>query len=79
MHYKNGRPAKIGDQILFADHLNTLHAGVVIEVNEGATTCNLTVVHLMPGVTYSATSSRCVHVEDIANPIPFTPIEQAPE
>lgn len=45
-HYKNGREAKLGDEVIGQGY-NVKHpiTGVVIGIKPGADTCNLTVVH----------------------------------
>lgn len=64
MHYKNGREAKLGDQIVMSDKHGNFVAGTVIRITAGATSCNAQLVP--PGTTTQyVTLGDCLHVEDI--------------
>lgn len=65
MHYKNGREAKAGDQIIGRDWNGNAIGGVVVELNAQSTTCNGRVISAqqvwgLPVVTLS----DCLHVDD---------------
>lgn len=63
MHYKNGREAKVGDQVLVTDY-NEKFIGVVVDTSSTSTTCNLKVIPL-PLLNYrTATAGECQHIED---------------
>lgn len=62
MHYKNGKPAKVGDKVVVNDNGNPL-AGIVIEVIPGSTTCNLRVVPVTAPFSW-VTASNALLVED---------------
>lgn len=68
MHYKNGRPAQVGDKVLVAhDTYSTL--GVVIAANPKSDTCNLTIVPLRD--SFSATAGECVRLDDASSPTAY--------
>ena len=69
MHYKNGREAKVGDRVFVDDGYNQ-YIGVVIKTQPGSTSCNLTVVPMPSANAYSATSSQCLHLEDVGEKSP---------
>lgn len=71
MHYKNGRPAKIGDQIVFKPYDAVIRAGVVAAAAPGSSTCNLTVVTIGGDVYSSVTASEAVHGDDAMSPAPY--------
>lgn len=64
MHYKNGRPAKLGDQVISKAYDGTPFSGVVIGLREGSTTCNLVVVPL-PAATHHLNASDTMLASDV--------------
>ncbi len=75
MHYKNGRLAKQGDQIVQVQNGNA--AGIVHTVNAGSTTCNARVATTTPNDPW-VTLGDCLHVDDIkAATIPDSSIPAA--
>lgn len=71
MHFKNGREVKIGDRVVGRDYTNNPVAGVVVTTSPGATTCNIGVIPLPPGIPIY-TAGEFLHVDD-ALPVPVTP------
>jgi len=76
MHYKNGKEAKIGDQVVGRDCCGNLVVGVLMEILTCTDTCN---GHVVPQAVIQnapmVTIGDCVNVDDIAalNPpeVPF--------
>jgi hypothetical protein len=70
MHYKNGREAKIGDNIIAPIYRGGSEpaptAAVVSGLTPSATACNAQVAYIIPGQVTSTcvTVGDCVHVED---------------
>lgn len=65
MHYKNGTPAKIGDQVLFETYAGLLVTGHVTKTQAGATTCNLQVSPIgAPLANQCVTASECVRADE---------------
>ena len=62
MHYKNGRLAKLGDQVLVPNGLYS-YLGILIETTPNSTCCNGKVV--LPINSNSVTLSDLVHYEDV--------------
>ena len=62
MHYKNGRPARVGDFVVGKDYNGTPVSGVVVRTVEGATSCNLYLAPSSP--TVCVTAGECVHLDD---------------
>jgi len=65
MHYKNGREAKPGDQIVLITPYEVL-TGVIYGLNPGATTCNARLVKT-DICDRSVTIGQCLHVDDIVS------------
>lgn len=69
MHYKNGREAKVGDQIVGKDSNGNAIGGTLINANAQSTTCN---GYVMPASeTYKqslVTLSDCLHIDDVFSP-----------
>jgi hypothetical protein len=67
MHYKNGREAKLGDQIMGKDSSGNPIAGVLVSGYPGSDTCNGYVIPT--NVVYQnqqvVTLGDCLHVEDV--------------
>lgn len=66
MHYKNGRPAKIGDRVVGKDYQGNPVCGVVVSTLAGASTCNIHIVPANPQAVY--TSSEFLHIDDVLPP-----------
>jgi hypothetical protein len=67
MHYRNGREAKIGDQIVGRYPMGNLVSGILVKANPGSETCNGTV--MLTAVLYTlplVTLGECVHADDIS-------------
>ena len=62
MHYKNGRPAKAGDNVV---NLPQGICGILHSTNAQSTTCNGRLAQTSSSDPY-VTLSECLHVEDIA-------------
>lgn len=60
MHYKNGQPARLGDQVVYQSN-GLAKTGVVIKCVPGAETCNLMVAPL-ERFDY-VTAKNCLHIE----------------
>ena len=76
MHYKNGKEAKIGDQVVGRDCCGNVVAGVLVEIVPWTDTCNGRIVpQIMIQTAPMVTLSACMNVDDIAalNPpeVPF--------
>ena len=68
MHYKNGKPAKVGDKVIGKDWNGNPLAGIVANLSPGSDTCNLTVLPLLPQQQMSLTARDCLLVEDALQP-----------
>ena len=66
MHYKNGREAKVGDQIVAKNYNGTHAIEVVIAASAGSATCNLETIPLLQN-SNSRTASECLRVDDAIN------------
>ena len=67
MHYKNGREAKSGDQVITRDWTQKVVVGTIHTLNAQSDTCNCTVAVVVPGGVnqLSAQSIKdCYHAED---------------
>jgi hypothetical protein len=64
MHFKNSRPAKIGDRVVVLNNGKTF-GGVLVEVTAGSTTCNGRVIPEPYNAQY-VTLSDCLHIDDVA-------------
>ena len=64
MHYKNGRAARLGDQVVYKGWDQQVRAGVVTTASASSTTSNLTVAPALGGNTDCLTASEAYHVED---------------
>ncbi|MGD0278102.1 MAG: hypothetical protein ABSC11_02220 [Smithella sp.] len=62
MHYKNGRKAKAGDQVVCTA---TGFSGILFNVNAKATSCNGQLAQIVTGTPY-VTLNQCLHIDDIA-------------
>ena len=69
MHYKNGREAKIGDQVVGRDVNGHAVAGILVEGNAQSETCN---GRLMPALTIHTlplvSIKDCLHIDDAIEP-----------
>ena len=61
MHYRNGREAKAGDQVI---NLESGKGGTIHSLCEGTTTCNARLGVPSPNDEY-VTLSKCLHIDDI--------------
>ena len=78
MHYKNGREAKVGDQIVVTNYGGIKVTGVVVAAFPGSETCNLLVQPINPNGNLSASAKECLHVEDaFVNPV-AVPVQVQP-
>lgn len=64
MHYKNGRPAQVGDLAIGRDTGGTICAGTVQEIIPGSDTCNAYIVDTTGSVRSLVSLKDLVHVED---------------
>lgn len=66
MHYKNGRPAKVGDLALFKVWPGVIVTGHVVSTSPQATTCNLNVLPIggATGNASTQTASECLLASD---------------
>ena len=62
MHYKNGREAKNGDQILMISG-NEVIAGMLYGATPGNDSCNGYIAKMENG--HYASLSECLHIEDV--------------
>jgi hypothetical protein len=65
MHYKNGREAKNGDQVVMIENGKVPICGVLHGATAGIDTCNGS-IRQVNGVDHHANLSECVHAEDVA-------------
>ena len=72
MHFRNGREAKIGDQIIGRNYSGTPIAGVIVSQTSLGDTCNINVVPLRDGMTMTA--KECLHIDDALPPSPPIPV-----
>jgi hypothetical protein len=73
MHYKNGREAKLGDQVLVS-YNNAPFIGLLTEANAGSTTCNGKVIPLPINSQVYVTIGDVLHVDDaLVKFVPPTP------
>ena len=49
MHYKNGREAKAGDQVILRDWQGKIVTGIIHSLNAECDTCNASVAVIVPG------------------------------
>jgi hypothetical protein len=71
MHYKNGREAKVGDQVIGRDWKGRIISGILIAIEPGSTSCNGQVIpaqQLQNAPTY--TIGEMLHAEDALVPDP---------
>lgn len=73
MHYKNGREAKLGDNVISLE-LNDDRpvAGVLHKVYPGADACNGKII-ASNGHSYMVTLGNCLHLDDIKAAADVTP------
>ncbi|MCX5699597.1 MAG: hypothetical protein NTX01_07860 [Candidatus Omnitrophica bacterium] len=66
MHYKNGREAKEGDPVVYADYNKKVLVGQVHSLNVGATSCNCQIAVVIPGGVMQTceTLDHLYHAED---------------
>ena len=64
MHYKNGREAKVGDQIIGKDSSGQSVAGTLVKTTAGSTTCNGQIVPFN-SPTWTVTLGECLHADDV--------------
>ncbi len=71
MHYKNGRKAQIGDQVVGKDSYGNLLAGILVKIHPGTQTCNGV---LLPTAAINngsyITLAEVVHLDDAVFPCP---------
>lgn len=68
MHYKNGREAKVGDNVVNFINGKPYMLGLLVEANAGSTTCNGKVLPAPVNNAHYVTIGDCLHVEDIITP-----------
>lgn len=70
MHYKNGREAKVGDEVIVfnGDRPNLL--GLLVSATPGSTSCNGRVLPMPVNNAAYVTIGDCLHVEDVAQKVP---------
>lgn len=71
MHYKNGRPANIGDMVIWRDYNGLPFGAIVIKQSSSGDTCNLSGVSTGSGQSVTLTAKDCVHIEDAFDPKPY--------
>ncbi len=72
MHYKNGRPAKNGDKVLFRPGWGSAPiVGILYDAQPGNDTCNGKIAPCAPNDPMP-NLAECLHVDDLAEK-PFTP------
>lgn len=75
MHYKNGREAKVGDQIVGRDCGHAL-TGIVVRTLPGSETCNLGIAPTPSPQTY-VNASDCLHLEDALQALANNVVDEA--
>lgn len=65
MHYKNGREAKVGDQVVSKDSYGNASGGILVRADPNSPTCNAQILPnnqlwKLPGINIS----DCLHVDD---------------
>ena len=71
MHYKNGRKASAGDQVLIKDWNGNIQCGVLFDVNPRADQCNAQLQRPL-GPPWCVTVGDCVHVDDAYVAVAFS-------
>lgn len=61
-HYRNGREAKVGDQVVYKTANGLARGGMIATISATAITCNATVAPTY--VTEYVTLSDCMHADD---------------
>ncbi len=74
MHYKNGKPAKVGDIIVGRDCQGNVFSGVVIKTNTQSDTCNVVVQPIVMGQQIWMTAKECLHADDALTITPPPPV-----
>jgi hypothetical protein len=66
MHYKNGREAKAGDEVIHLDPYGRIKTGVLFDLkgNDDKGTCNATLI-VLPTNCDIVTIGNCLHVDDL--------------
>ena len=67
MHYRNGRPAVVGDKVF---DLNTGKAGIVYGLSGSSDTCNGRLAELSQSDLY-LNLKDCVHADDVTAAFPL--------
>jgi len=75
MHYKNGREAKAGDQVIHLPKFGTPQVGLLHSLQPQSQACNGRLAVVTTNDPY-VTLSDCLHVEDVA--AAFTPPPSPP-
>lgn len=67
MHYRNGREAKEGDQVILKDqYTGKIKVGTIHSLQSACTSCNGQLCRVVPGGTTNdcVTVGECLHAED---------------
>lgn len=83
MHYKNGRVAKNGDQVVSIPTYGPVRSGILYGAVAGNDTCNGNLAQPSPNDPI-ANLSECLHVDDIGSvggniPDSTLPVEKTPD
>jgi len=77
MHYKNGREAKVGEQVVGKDSNGNAVGGTLVEINPGSTACNGKVLPVnMLWQCPTVTLSDCLHLDDAFAPVDKTELNK---
>lgn len=63
MHYSNGREVNLGDPVIGRDWQGLPVAGVVVKVNPGSETCNMTIAPVST-LLQNQTCKEFLHLDD---------------
>lgn len=64
MHYKNGREAKNGDKVVFANQYGQPSVGILYDATPGIDTCNGRIAQMRP-TDPTPDLSQCLHLDDV--------------
>ncbi|HLL28551.1 MAG TPA: hypothetical protein VKT73_12985 [Xanthobacteraceae bacterium] len=69
MHYKNGRPAKIGDKVVLIPQYGSPVIGILYDAVEGNDYCNGRIAPIAPNDP-SPNLKECLHLDDLLKALP---------
>ena len=80
MHYRNGREAKNGDEIVQIDNVGKItHTGILIRATAGNDYCNGIIANDKTSSFSGACLIDCLHIEDVAELLTEKGLDKRPE